>query len=229
MASNDEYEIALIDNEIDARLCAKLIAEEFALHNPLMTCNRVTGEQLFEQRHWPLMINVLDEKLSFLIRHRPTNEIIAAVIANDLFLYCKKYPYDESSPASLYPTRDILSEMVDQFVHHDFNQELKPNMVLFIIAGATRPKHTGKNLAAQLRTHICNYARDIKGFQYAFIQTCNPATHHIYIKKMNGKETRIVDPATWVWKKKNNGLFCPLKDYNDEPVVNILVDLIEKK
>ncbi|CAF1234337.1 unnamed protein product [Rotaria sp. Silwood1] len=151
-----------------------------------------------------------------------------AIIASDLFLYCKKYPYDNSSLASQYPTKDLLTEMLDQFVHHVFNQEWKPNMVLVLVAGATRSKHTGKNLGAQLRRHVCHHARNIKSFQYAFIQTCNPATCHIYIKKMNEKETRIVDPATWIWKKKNNGLSCPFKDYNDEPVVNILVDLTEK-
>ncbi|CAF3524418.1 unnamed protein product [Rotaria sp. Silwood1] len=100
-------------------------------------------------------------------------------------------------------------------------------MVLFIIAGATRFKHLDKNLAARLRTHLCNYARDTKGFQYAFIQTCHPATRHIYVKNMNGKEMTIVDPATWLWKKKDDGLSQPFKDYQGVPVVNILVKLSE--
>ncbi|CAF5126326.1 unnamed protein product, partial [Rotaria sp. Silwood1] len=188
MASNDEYEIALIENENDAHLCAKLLAEEFALHNPLSIFHQATAEQSFDQWVWPFMIDVFDEKLSFFIRHRPTNEIIAAIIASDLFLYCEKHPYDASSPASHNPIKDLIEEMLHQFVHRDFDQELKPNMVLFIMAGATRSEYVGKGFGAQLRTDICNYARDTKGFQYAFVQTSNPATRHIYIKKMNGKE-----------------------------------------
>ncbi|CAF4111886.1 unnamed protein product [Rotaria sordida] len=230
MASNDEYEIALIENENDARLCAKLLAEEFASHNPLSTFHQTTAEQSFDQWVWPFMIDAFNEKLSFFVRHRPTNEIIAAIIASDLYLYCKKHPYDASSPATHDPIMNLISEMIDQFVHHDFDQELKPNMVLFIMAGATRSEHVCKGVGAQLRTYICNYARDTKGFQYAFVQTSNPATRNIYIKKMNGKEMRVVDPATWLWKNDNdNDSSCPLKDYKDEPIVNILVNLTERK
>ncbi|CAF1048866.1 unnamed protein product [Rotaria sordida] len=228
MASNNEYEIALIDNETDARLCAKLIAEEFALHNPLSIFNQVTAEHLFDKWLWPLMIDVLDEKLSFLVRYRPTNEIIAATIANDLYLVCEKYPYDPFSPASIDPMVDLFEEIRDRFVHHDFDQKLQANMVLCISAGATRSQHSGKSLGIQLRTRICDHARNTKGFQYAFIKTNNPATRHIYVKKMNGKEMSILDPATWVWKKKGDGLSCPVKDYKGEPIVNVLVKLNEQ-
>ncbi|CAF2868304.1 unnamed protein product [Rotaria sp. Silwood2] len=229
MASYDEYEIVLIENETDARLCAKLIAEEFALHNSLAIFNQQTVEYLFDKWLWPLMIDVLDQKLSFFVRHHPTNEVVAATIASDLFLLCEKHPYDASSPASNDPMVDLFQEMRNRFVHHDFDQKLQPNMVLCISAGATKSKHSGKSLAAQLRTHICDHARDTKGFQYAFIQTTNPATRHIYVKKMNGKETSILDPATWLWKKKNDGLSRPAKDYRGEPIVNILVKLNEQK
>ncbi|CAF1275331.1 unnamed protein product [Rotaria sordida] len=227
MASNEEYEIALIENDIDARLCAKIIAEEFALHNSLVVFNQSTPDELFNECFWPLMIQVLDEKLSFLIRYLPTNEIVAVIIAGDLFLECKNHPYDVSSPASFIPNIDLFSEMLDQFVYHDFDQQLKPNMILSISVVVTKSKYSGKSLAAQLSTHVCNYARDTKGFQYAFVQTSNPATRHIFVKKMNGKEITIVDPATWLWKKKDHGLSRPFKDYKGEPIVNILVKLDE--
>ncbi|CAF3388157.1 unnamed protein product [Rotaria sp. Silwood2] len=213
MASNDEYEIVLIENEIDACLCAKLLAEEFAAHNPLSIFNQATAKQSFDQWAWPFMINALDKKLSFLIGHRSTNEIVAVIIASNLFLYCEKHPYDASSPASHHPTNDLLAEMLDQFIH----------------PGATRSKHSGKTLGAQLRAHVCTHARNTKGFQYAFIQTCNPATRHIHVKKMNGKEMTILDPATWLWKKKDDGLSCPFKDYKDEPIVNIFLNLTKQQ
>ncbi|CAF1250751.1 unnamed protein product [Rotaria sordida] len=229
MASNDEYEIALIDNEIDARLCAKLFAEEFALYNPLAAFIQITAKAFFTQETYSLMLDVLDEKLSFLIRHQPTNEVVAAIIANDLFSYYEKRRFETFNPISNYPTKYLFTEMLDKFVHVDFDQELKPNTVLFLLSDATRFTHAGNNLAAQLRAHICNHARNTRGFQYAFIQTCHPATRHIYVKKMNGKELRVVDPAEWVWKKKDDGLSRSFKDYKDEPVVNILINLNEQK
>ncbi|CAF1400814.1 unnamed protein product [Rotaria sp. Silwood1] len=229
MASNDEYEMALIENEIDAHLCAKLIAEEFALHNCLVAFNQSTPEKSFDEWFWPLMINVLDEKLSFLIRHPPTNEIVAVIIACDLFLECKNHPYDVSTPAYHSPLTDLFDEMLDHFVHHDFDQQLKPNMILFISVVVTKFKHSSKSLATQLSTHICDYARNTKGFQYAFVQTSNSATRHIYVKEMNGKEMTIIDPATWLWKKKDDGFSRPCKDYEGEPIVNILIKLNQRK
>ncbi|CAF4276128.1 unnamed protein product [Rotaria sp. Silwood2] len=229
MENSDDYEITLLDNEIDARLCAKLAAEEFALNNPLTIFNQTTAEELFEEWFLPLMVDGFNQKLSFFIRHRPTNEIVATIMSSDLYSYCEQHPHDALSPPSQNPTEDLFSELIHEFVHHEFKQELKPNMVLFIIDGVTHSKYTGKNLATKLRIHLCNYARDIKGFQYAFVQTTHPATRHIYVKKMNGKEMRVVDLATWQWKKKGDGSSYPFKHYHNEPVVNILVDFNERK
>ncbi|CAF4312707.1 unnamed protein product, partial [Rotaria sordida] len=120
------------------------------------------------------MLDVLDEKLSFLIRHQPTNEVVAAIIANDLFSYYEKRRFETFNPISNYPTKYLFTEMLDKFVHVDFDQELKPNTVLFLLSDATRFTHAGNNLAAQLRAHICNHARNTRGFQYAFIQTFHP-------------------------------------------------------
>lgn len=223
--SNDEYEIQLIENEIDARLCTQLIAEEFALSNPLSVFNRSTAQELYDTWLWPSMKEALDQKLSFLVRHRPTNEIVAGMIGKDLFLSCEKHPYDASGPASDNPLTDLFDEMCDQFVQHDLGEKLEPNLVLLIGSGATHSQHAGKGIAARLRTHLCNYARDTKGFKYVFVQTAHPATRHIYVKKLNGKEMTILNPASWLWKKKGDGLSRPLEQYKGEPVVNMLVPL----
>ena len=224
-SSNDEYEMNLIENEADVRSCAKLLAEEFASSNDLTIYNKATAERLYDAWLFPLLQTVLDQKLSVFARHRPTNEIVAAIIGQDLFAYCERNPYDPSAPPAPTPLRDLFNEMIDDFIRHDLDQKLKPNLVLFISAGATLSKHTGKGIAARLRTYLCNYARDTKGYEYAFIQTMHPATRHIYIKKMNGKELAVVDPANWVWKKQGDGLSRPVKDYKGEPIVNILVKL----
>ncbi|CAF1379673.1 unnamed protein product [Rotaria sordida] len=126
------------------------------------------------------MIDVLDQKLSFLIQHRPTNDIVAVITDTDLYLHCKKHPYDVFSPPS-DPVQDLYAEMLNKFVYYDFDKELKPNMVLKISAGATRSDHTGKGLAVKLRANLCNYARDTQGLQYAFVQTDHSATRHIYV------------------------------------------------
>ncbi|CAF1394747.1 unnamed protein product [Rotaria magnacalcarata] len=119
MTNNNKYEIALIENENDGRLCAKLIAEEFTTRNPLIIFNKISSEEYFDRRVRPLMNDVLAQKLSFLIRHRPTNEISATIIASGLFVYCEKYPYDEFTPAFYYPLTDLFMEMINQFVQHD--------------------------------------------------------------------------------------------------------------
>jgi len=100
MANNDEYEIALIENETDARLCAQLMAEEFSSNNALSIYNKQTPEFLFNKWLWPLISDVMNQHLSFLARHRSTNEIVATVIAADLYLFYKMHPYDPSGPPS---------------------------------------------------------------------------------------------------------------------------------
>jgi hypothetical protein len=191
--------------------------------------NQRTVETLFEKTFLPFIINEFNQKLSFFIRHRPTNEIVATLMASDLYSYCEQHSHDEPSSSSQDPIADLFSELMHEFVHDEFKQELKTNMIIYIVAGATLSKYAGKNLATKLRIHLCNYARDIKGFQYAFIQTMNPATRHIYAKKMNGKEMKIVDLATWQWKKNSDGSSYPFKNYHNEPVVNILIDFNERK
>ena len=212
-----------ITNENDARRSTRLIAEEFALSNPLSVFTQSSADDLFDHWLWPLMMEVLDQHLSFLVRHCPTNEIIAAIIANDLSVYVDRHPYNPSAPASSDPVVDFFDESRDRFIREDFRQVLKSNLILCISAGATRSTHAGHGLAAQLRTHLCRYARDEGGFSYALIQTAHPATRHIYLNRMNGKVTSIIHPADWVWKKHDDGQSRPLKDYQDEPITNILL------
>ena len=231
MDESDEYACEVINNEHDARLCAQLIAEEFVAHEPVCIHDQVTSEFFFNEFLWPLISEVLGEGLSFLARHRSSGEIIAAIFANDLYQAHKKHPYDPSSPPAAFAFLDLLDEMDDTFIHQDFGQELKPGMVLHIMTGATRAQRTGQGVASQLRTFMCNYVRDVKGFQYALVQVTSPATRHIYTKKLGGKEVTVIDLKTWVWKKKGDGLTRPYKDYQGGIVPNILVELkqIEKK
>lgn len=223
---NNDYEIALIDNENDARLCAQLLAQEFSSSNVLGVFNKHESQQLFDHWLWPLITEVLDEKLSFLVRYRPTREIVAAMFANDLFLYDEKHSDDYPRSSSENPSADMFGDMRYRFIYQDFPHKLQPNMVIALTAGATSSQHAGKGIASQLRAHTCNYAKTVRNYQYAFIQTSSAATRHIYLTKLNGKETTIVHPKTWLWKQTNDqdGSY-PFQDYNDEPMVNILIEL----
>ncbi|CAF1236054.1 unnamed protein product [Adineta ricciae] len=226
MASkNDDYEISLIDNEADARYCARLLSQEFATNNPFSVFTRASAEDLFDTWLWPVITRTMDEKLSFLTRDRSTNQIIAAAFACDLFLLWQTYPYDDSAPASHNPTGDFFHELAAHFIHHDLNQELTPNTFLYITAIGTQSEYVGRSLAMKLCVHLCDYARDQRGFRYGFVQTTHPASRSIFVKGMHGEEKAIVDPAAWIWKKRNDSSCCPWKGYVGEPTVNILVKL----
>jgi len=223
---NDDYEIVLIDNENDARLCAQVLSKEFSLSNPLVVFNKYKSEHLFENWLWPLMTEVLDEKLSFLVRHRPTNEIVAAMVSTDFFLYQQKHPNEYPKSSSGRSARDMYADMRHRFIHQDLPHQLESNMVIYLVAGATNSHHAGKGIASRLRSHVCQYAKHVRGFQYAVVQTSNAATRHIYTTKLNGKETSILHPKNWLRKTDDNqdGTY-PFQDYDDEPIVNILVEL----
>jgi hypothetical protein len=134
--------------------------------------------------------------LSFLARHRPSGEIIAAIFASDLYQTRLTNPYNASDPPASTPIADLLDELDESFVRQDFGQELKVNMVLHIIIGARRATHSGKGVASRLRAAMCHHARDTKGFQYALVQVSNPATRYIYTTKMSGKQLTSIDPTT---------------------------------
>ncbi|CAF3706857.1 unnamed protein product [Rotaria socialis] len=224
--TDSEYVYEIIDNEADARYCAKLFAEEFSAHNPLTVFERATPTCLFDECSWPLTELLFPERLSFLVRHRSTMEIIGALLACDLYLQHETESVcDTSNRVHNVPLDDLLEEMCNLFVTRDFGQELKLNLVLYIEMCAVRAEYAGKGIANQLRKTACDYARDQRGFQYGLVQVTNDATRHIFLNKMNGKEVTIIDPTTWVWKYENNEPIRPYKDYKGGSIPNILVKL----
>ncbi|CAF4134511.1 unnamed protein product, partial [Rotaria sp. Silwood1] len=56
-------------------------------------------------------------------------------------------------------------------------------------------------------------------------QPAHPATQQLYVNKMSGQIVTIVDPTTWLWKKKDDGLSRPYKDYKGGLIPNILINL----
>ncbi|UJR20105.1 hypothetical protein I4U23_023239 [Adineta vaga] len=223
--ADDEYLYEVINSEKDARLCAQLIAEEFTTRHPITLFDRLTSRAFFEEHSWPLLNDVFDEKLSFLARERSSGEIIGTIIAGDLYLNQQKYPYDSSHPPKTLPLNDLYDELIDRFIHSDFDRELKPNIILHILIIAVRADHTGNGVATRLHTLSCEQARNSKGFQYAFVRATNPIVQHIYVNKMNGKQLTTIDPMNWRWKKKTDRLLYPYNNYQDEVIANILIEL----
>lgn len=223
-----DYTYEVIENEIDAKECARLLSEEFINHNQMIIYDRLTAERMFEEDSWPTMNEVFDQRLSCLAREKTTGKIVATICAGDLYLAQEKHPFDpQASPATI-PFFDLLDEMDQIFIQQDFGQELKVNMVLQIIMGATRTTCTEKGVGTELRTFLCNHARNSRGFQYALAQTTHPATRHIYVNKMSGKELTIIDPTKWIWKKKGHDI-RPYENYTGGTLPNILIDLNREK
>ncbi|UJR32354.1 hypothetical protein I4U23_019817 [Adineta vaga] len=224
--SDSEYICEITTNENDARVCALLIAEEFSAHNPITCFDQITPTCFFDQSSWPLMKDMLPEHLSVLVRHRSTNEIVAATIAGDLYLERqRKHLCDISNLSHTIPVDVLLNEMDDLFISRDFGQELKMNMVLHFPFCAVRLEHSGKGILTQMMQFACKNARETKGFQYLLGQTTHQATRHVWIKKFAGKEVTIIDPTTWIWKKNGNELTYPYKNYKGGSIPNILIKL----
>jgi hypothetical protein len=220
--ADSEYIYEIINNDNDARYCAQLIAEEFSAYNSVTLFDQITPTQFYDACSWPLIKDMLSEHLSFLARHRLTGEIIGAIIAGDLYL---QHLDNTANHLHTIPFDDLLDEMDHLFISRDFGQELKANMVLHVVLCAVRVQHSGKGVASQMRKIICDYAHNKKGFQYLLVQTTSPATRHIYLNKMNGKEVTTIDPTTWIRKKKDDELLYPYKDYKGGLIPNILVKL----
>jgi hypothetical protein len=229
MVDHAEYTYEIIDNLTDARLCAQILAEAFALHNPMAILHQMSIQQYYDAFMVPTLNEVLDERLSFLARHRLSGEIVAAIVAGDMYLHHQKHPYEPTSGSQSVALSDLMQELEDVFLRRDFGQELSPQMVLHISVGGTRASHSNKGVATRLRKAMCAHARDIRQFQYAFVQVNNEATRHIYLDKLGGKELAKIDPSVWIWKKKEDGLSCPYKDYKGESISNILVNLIDNE
>ena len=192
---------------------------------PLLVSIMCHHAAFFYTRSWPILADVLQEGLSLMVRHRPSNKIVGAIVANDLYLSHKNHPYDPASPPAIFPINDLIAEMDDLSIRRDFGERLRPKLVLRVTIGATLAEHFGKGVASRLRAAVCEHAHETKGFQYALLQTTNPVTEHIYLNKMGGKVITMIDPKMWSWKNKGDGLSQPYKDYEGGLISNILVQL----
>ena len=125
MVDLTEYTYEIIDNSSDAQLCAQLLAEEFSLYNPMASFHQMSAQQYYDAFMMPIINEVFDEQLSMFARHRPSGEIVGVIVADDMYLHHQKYPYDPNSGPQDVALSDLMQELEDQFLRHDFGQELK--------------------------------------------------------------------------------------------------------
>jgi hypothetical protein len=62
-----------------------------------------------------------------------------------------------------------------QHILNNFEEELKPNRILYIELIATKDSEVGKGLATHLSQLACEHAHRTRGFCYAYVQV----THHV--------------------------------------------------
>jgi hypothetical protein len=125
MTDHDEYTYEIIDNPSDAQRCAQVLAEAFALHNPMATFHQMSIQQYYDAFMMPIINEVLNRRLSFLARYHLSCEIVGALVAGDMYLHHQKYPYQPTSGPQNVALSDLMQESEDQFLRHDFHHELK--------------------------------------------------------------------------------------------------------
>ena len=222
----NDYIYETIETEEDARTCARLIADEFSLHNDLTRFDQITPERFFDDCSWPIVSDMYNEGLCFLARHRLSNEIVGSLIAGDLYSHAVQTNSTDASKTSYtIPLDYLLEEMDELFIKKDFGRELEPNMVLHIEMCAVRAQHSGRKIASQILTKACENARDRRGFQYALAQVVHDATRHLFIDKLGGIVLSTIDPKTWLWKHDDGECTVPYKDYSGPAIPNVLLQL----
>jgi hypothetical protein len=220
------YLYQLIENEADAEYCARLLSEAFSNDNPLTRFQKMTAEGCYQLFMREATEQAMKEGLAFLVRHQPTGEIVATISGYDMYTSQQQHAYDPNAPAHEYPIPDLLDEMSADFIQHNLTEPLKPGQVLYVSVGATRLAHSGQGIAKQLRKVLCKHARDVFGFQKAFVIAGNDRTRHIYLRHLGGKELLVVTPNQWCWKKKGDDAF-PFRSFTGNDFSNIVVDLVD--
>ncbi|CAF3755301.1 unnamed protein product [Rotaria sp. Silwood1] len=181
----------------------------------------ISADVYYDNVALPLMMSVIDQRLSLFARQRSTGEIVGCIIAADFYLISH---YNVTTTSGI-AHEDLIADL-DEMSSHDFNSEeqLTPNLVLHFLLQATKVGEEGKGVASRLLQLACEYARKTKGFKYAHAQSSNPAMRHIY-EKMGGRVTSQIDPATWRWKNGGSGNEYPFEEWSAGPLPNIRIKL----
>ncbi|CAF2667832.1 unnamed protein product [Rotaria sp. Silwood2] len=216
-----EYAFEVLCSEQDTRECARLTAHSFSSSNPMTVFKGISPDIYYENVALPLMMSVIDQRLSLFARQRATGEIVGCIIAADFYLK----PHYNVTTMSGIAHEDLIADL-DTMSYGDFNleEQLTPNSVLYFLLQATKVGEEGKGVASRLIQLACDYARKTKGFKYAHAQSSNPAMRHIYAK-MGGQVTSQIDPTTWIWKNGGSGNEYPFREWSAGPLPNIRIRL----
>lgn len=206
-----------------------LLADTFTKTNPLEVYLKTSYEQ-FHSQALAFSKAVLDEQLSIVAIHKQSKEIHGLVQAGD----AKKLEGRDSEGWEQSKDAEVFSELEKRF--KEYYGEVKENDLIQIMALGIRPDCSGKGqfsrtsslwkcllrltgLATKLQRVLFAHCRQ-RGFKHAVVEPGNPASYHIYAKKLNGKVITSIHLPTFVSSNGQN----PFEDY-DADVQVILLDL----
>ncbi|CAF1049267.1 unnamed protein product [Adineta steineri] len=170
---------------------AKLLAYTFSQQNPVEVYLKTTYEQFYLYA-LAVLKATLEDQLSIIAVHKETKEIYGLVQATDAKTL-EGQNFDDVDPSK--DTLEILQEVENRFMKQ--YGELKENDLVQILMVGVRQECSGKGLATKLQQILLVHC-DQRGFKYVFVEVANPATYHIYTKKLKGKEFTSISLSTFV-------------------------------
>ncbi|CAF1100456.1 unnamed protein product [Rotaria sordida] len=90
---------------------------------------------------------------------------------------------------------EVFNEVERRFMEQ--YGELKENDLVQIMMAGVRQDCSGKGLGTKLHQILLALCGQ-RGFKHAIVEPANPATYHMYTKKLNGKEFTSVYLPTFV-------------------------------
>jgi hypothetical protein len=185
---------------------SRLLGEVFSKSNPMEVFLKTGYEKLYTQA-LTFSKAVVNEQLSIVAIHKHTKQIHGLVQAGDVA------KMKESNFEELEPTKDTeVFEEIERRFREIYGQP-KENQFIQIMMVGVRQDCTGKGESDSItvklyliyltglatKLHQILFAHCAKhGFKHAVVEPANPATYHMYTKKLNGKELSSIDLPTFV-------------------------------
>ncbi|UJR18654.1 hypothetical protein I4U23_005562 [Adineta vaga] len=189
--------------------CAALLADSFTKTNPIHLYLHTTYDQFYPMTLFRSDC-ILKDRLSLVAIHKQTNELHGCIQASDAKTLKEHHPILPTETTidleNMKAFNDIIEELEEKYFSEYMKmngQELKENCIVQLLLGGTRVGCEGHGLGTKLRRLALEHAHQ-RGYKQAIVETSNPVTYHIYMKKLGGKEFASIYAPTWIWKKNGN-------------------------
>ncbi|UJR19364.1 hypothetical protein I4U23_022493 [Adineta vaga] len=204
------YEVLV---EKDLEKSAKLLACTFTECNPIEVYLKTTYNQFYP---YALAVTkaILKDELSIIAVHKQTKAIHGIVQAVDAKTM-EEQNFEDVDPS--LDTLEVLQKIEEPFLKQ--YGQLKENDLVQILMVGIRQDYSGKGLATKLHQILFVRCRQ-RGFKHIFVEVANPATYHIYLKKLNGKKITSISLSTFI-SNDNRRPF----EHLDEEIQLVVFDL----